>query len=270
MLVKEIAALLALGLTVSQLVACGDDDKKKRAEHGEGVDHAGDGDENGDEASDGFRDLDGGVDVIESDRAADAAPVDAAPPRQCDVTHPELGCGVGTAEWVTFDRGAQVDKRTGLGWVEVTLTDAELRNTDPDDALEKKCRDLVLPGLGKLRIPEIADVRAWAAGCDKTEAAGSCQITTDRANAAEEAGCRCDPPAPRGPHASGGFCRPEIPACETLWVSTFCHPHDCLSHTHWFYDVRSGAVVLGDYKSEIARLAKSYCVTDEPLALLPR
>ncbi|MET0341403.1 MAG: hypothetical protein ABW252_10390 [Polyangiales bacterium] len=265
MLVKEIAALLALGLTVGQLVACGDDDKKKNRDHGQGVDHGRDGDPDGDEASEGFRDLDAGI----TTGASDGGALDAAPVVRCDVTHRELGCGTGApdAGWVRFDRGAQVDTRTGSGWVSVTLTDAELRNTDPDDALEKKCKALVVPGLGKLRIPEIEDVRTWAAGCAKTEAAGSCTITTDRANAAEAEGCRCDPPVARGPHTSGGFCRPEVAECETLWVTTFCHPHDCTSHTHWFYDVSTGSVVLGDYKSDIARRARSYCVSDQPITL---
>lgn len=261
MLVKEIAALLALGLTVAQLGACGDDDKKKNRDLGNDVNHGRDGDDHGDEASGGFRDLDGGL----GGSPADAA-MDAAPPIHCDVTDPQLGCGLANAGWVRFDKGAEIDRTTGLGWVKVQLTDSELRNTDHDDALEKKCRGLQVAGLGKLRIPEIEDVRAWAAGCAKTEASGSCQVKTDRARQSEADGCRCEPQPPKGPHASGGFCRADIPQCETLWVTTFCHPHDCISHTHWFYDVKTGAVVLGDYRSEVAQRAKSYCVTDEPVA----
>jgi hypothetical protein len=262
MLVKELAALLALGLTVAQLGACGDDDKKLNRELGTDVGHGQNGDRNGDEASGGFRDLDGGLDVA----PRDAAVFDAAPPVHCDVTDPQLGCGLANDGWVRFDRGTQIDKTTGLGWVQVQLTDAELRNTDPDDALEKKCRVLQVPGLGKLRIPEIVDVRTLAAGCAATEPNGRCQVKEDRADQAEATSCRCDPQPARGPHPSGGFCRPEVPECQTLWVATFCNPHDCISHTHWFYDPKTGAVVLGDYHSEPAKQAQFYCVTAEPVA----
>ena len=268
MLATRLAAGTALGLMVLSLTACGDDKKnKKPATHGDGGDH---GDDDGDdETTDGLRGLDGGVDIDPRSRDGDASvdgSVDASSVT-CDLMDPQLGCGVARGEWVSFDRGVQIDRKTGLGWVPVTLTDAELREKDADDALELKCRELTATGLGELRIPEIADVRTWAAGCEKTTAAGSCPVKTDRAPATDAEACSCEGTPARGPHPSGGFCRPEVESCETLWVTTFCHPHSCTSHTHWFYDTATGAVVLGDYKSEIARRAKAYCVTDEPVAL---
>lgn len=269
----RLAAAAAIGSAMLGLGACSDDDKRGRrpvstdgGESATGVDE----DDDAEEAGGGLRGLDGGSLGVDRDDApgADAA-VDAGP--VCSVIHPQFGCGIASGEWVKFEKGLSVDRRTGFAWYPVVLgKDAEGRD-ETDDALELKCKALSVPGVSGFRIPEIKDVRTLAAGCAKTLPTGPCAIQSGRYNAQAGGDCACTGIA-RGPHASGGFCRPEVADCETIWTATFCgsHSQGCVGdadHKHWFFDVKTGAIVVSGYETELAKQAKGRCVSTEQVEL---
>jgi len=232
-------------------------------------------------------------------RGLDAGSDEPAGPK-CDVTHPTFGCGTissggssgGTSAdggvapggnnggtmrdagggtmgptrdiaWVKFDSGVEVDYRTGLGWYKV-----ELGPNDADSQLRKKCADLEQVGIDDWKIPEMKEVRTLAAGCAATQAGGTCKINEGDTPVADGQACVCTNGT--GPHASGGFCRPEVPDCVVRWADTHSGDEHGPQHQHWFYDVKSGSIVLQPYKTDLANAAQGYCVTEKPIASLPR
>lgn len=266
--VSTASVLLVLGLT-----SCGDDKKGKRSLHGDGGGSAtADDDTNDEESGEGSDHGDGGGDSQGGHASGPTIELLDAGPR-CDVTHSELGCGVTKGEWVAFDNGLRVDRRTGFAWVDVPLEkEAGGRPPETDDALEQKCRALRIPGVPGFRIPEMKDVRTLAAGCAKTLPTGPCKIESGRTPAVQGADCACAGGPAQGPHPSGGFCRPELSECETVWTATFCgnHSEGCVGdadHKHWFYDVKTGAIVVSGYETEIARTAKGRCVSTAQVEL---
>lgn len=238
---------------------------------------------------DGEEEGDGG-----SDDAADAAP----PAPKCDVTHKDLGCGKltpgagttggagsdggvagdggasagnGTAGgWLSFDSDVGVDRKTGLAWTKVELAPGEF-----DAQLRKKCAALEKGGLDNWKIPEMVEVRTLAAGCAATAADGACTVKQEGVPASEAADpatvakdCTCDD-AKAGPHTGGGYCRPEVPDCSTRWTDTHFGDEHGPQHKHWFYDVKTGSIVLAGYETEMAKTAVGYCVTEKPLNPIP-
>jgi len=275
MILMRIAAVAAIGLAM--LTACGDDDKRsKRPGSADGGGSAtADADGDGEESGGGLVGLDGGLfprEPVDEERAADAAvAVEDAGPR-CDVTHPQFGCGVANGEWVSFDKGLKIDRRTGYGWYDVVLGKDAQGKDETDDALEIKCKALEIPGVVGFRIPEIKDVRTLAAGCAKTLLTGPCAVNSGRNPASVGTDCTCTGGPTRGPHPSGGFCRPELDDCETLWTATFCgnHSEGCVGdadHKHWFYDVKTGGIVVSGYETELAKRAKGRCVSIQQIDL---
>lgn len=261
--VSTASLLVVLGLT-----SCADDKKGRRDLQGDGGGSAtadDDDDTDSDESDEESASRDGGRDDAgDHQNGPTIERLDAGP--RCDVMHPQFGCGVSQGEWVTFGQGLSVDRRTGFAWNDVPLGVDANGKPETDDALEQKCRALQVPGIPGFRVPEMKDVRTLAAGCAKTLPTGPCKIEGGRQAAAMGGDCACTGGPARGPHASGGFCRPELSECETIWTATYCgsHSEGCLGdadHKHWFYDVKTGAIVVSGYETEIARSAKGRCVS---------
>jgi len=273
---QRLAAHTVLGLIVLATAACGDDKKKDRDElmaDGSIVDPD---DElpSGDAGVDGaIGNIDGGVSIDAAlpdgaiavdagDAAADAASADAAAgDGGCDLDDPRFGCGRVSQndDWVRFDNGLEIDRETGLGW-SPTLSGVT------DDELVSICDQLSLSGLADFRIPEIRDVRTLAAGCPQTLPEGVCQVQTG-AQPRASTGCGpCNPAVNAPPHASGSYCRPEVPDCALLWTLTHCGPNDsdCPTHEHWFYIPSTGAVELHGYGTPVATSARGRCVARAP------
>jgi hypothetical protein len=83
-------------------------------------------------------------------------------------------------------------------------------------------------------------VRSLTAGC-----AASCRLATDTCTgrqcneACESAACEQG----RGPHASGGYCRPELSVCSPVFTRDACDIgdfSDCTVHQHWYFDPQTG------------------------------
>jgi hypothetical protein len=215
----------------------------------------------------GTGELDGAADAATGttpDTGAGAGP-DAG---SCTVNSATFGCGREISPtWVRFDNGLEIDRATGIAW-------APAVGTQNDGNLERECEKLngssEFGGLSGFGIPEMAEVRTLAQGCAKTVTGGSCPITAGLQDySAAPSDCDCTGSAP-GPYAGGGYCRPELATCETLWTATICEGSaECPSHEHWFYDVSTGSIVRAPYGSPLALSAKGRCSTTLSPELIP-
>lgn len=183
---------------------------------------------------------------------------DAGP---CSVNNPQFGCGTNiSATWVRYDNGIEVDTAAGLVWAPPVTTVG-------DTTFEEYCLGFEAAGMSNFRAPEVAELRTIARGCVKTETGGACTVTSGLVSPSGAGDCTCLPSDPGysavGPHASGGFCRPEVATCETIWTSTYCGTDtgECANgHWHWFYDVRDGSIVRVAPDVAPALGAKGRCV----------
>lgn len=164
---------------------------------------------------------------------AGAPPCGDTDPDTLEIVDPALGCGHRKGPWTHYDLGLDIDETTGLVW-------SSLLDVWNDEELDVTCRGLARGGLAGFRIPTIEEVRTLAAGCPQTLPAGACAV---RGNVRAEYACTgCE--AGRGPHESGGYCRPELPDCSLLWTANYCEDDHCGGHQHWFYAPDTGAIAL--------------------------
>jgi len=180
--------------------------------------------------------------VAFQDGGAMSPPGDSGPPPCADdlpdtveVMDPQLGCGHRKGPWTRYDIGIETDDVTGFAWT-------SLLDVWNDEELDVVCRTLTRGGLTGFHIPTIEEVRTLAAGCPQTLPEGTCEV---RGNAPGDKGATCGGCEPgRGPHASGGYCRPELPDCLLLWNTNHCENDACGGHQHWFYAPETGAIGL--------------------------
>jgi hypothetical protein len=173
----------------------------------------------------------------------------------CSINDPAFGCGTAiTPTWVRFDNGYEVDRALGRVW-SPTIVGAT------PEQLSNYCTTLTVADVTHVfDIPEIDEVRTLAAGCGATVPDGACPIKQEAWAPSAGATCSCVGVA-SGPHASGGFCRPEVSNCDILTTRTYCGPsEECSGYQRWYYDVRNGSIVLEN--SELTQLAKGRCVSD--------
>jgi len=174
----------------------------------------------------------------------------------CDVLDPQFGCGVGTGSWVRFANGLEVDRANGLAWVPTMPLSGELGVN-----AGRGCTALSIAGIDEFDLPTIDQVRTLAAGCPASEPGGSCAVA-DATCVGPECGIdqgdgKCTPcEVGKGPHPSGGYCRPDVAECVTAWALTACDDNgptaSCPVHRHWYYDVTTGGFGLSQPDSQLA------------------
>ena len=241
---------LALGFVV--LAGCGDDEKDERQTDNPGQDPTGmgGGDIDGgiglDASTDGPRD----ATVLPDGRVIGADAGDGG----CDLIDPQFGCGRGTGTLVRFDDGLEIDRASGLAWAPAMPASGELGvNAD------QGCEGLSIGGIDEFTLPTIDQVRTLAAGCPASEPGGSCTVAHETC-VGLECGTNAQTCKPcevgKGPHESGGYCRPELAECVTAWSLTACDDNgptaSCPAHRHWFYDVKTGSFGLSQPNSKLA------------------
>jgi len=197
-----------------------------------------------------------------ADAATDAATSSTGDAGDCSVYDSRFGgCGTAiTPTWVRFTSGYEVDRAAKLVWSPTVSPASSV-------ALTLHC--LSIPPIdGQTHIfdiPTMQQVRTLAAGCPATESGGACEVEVgdDKGEVLSSAATHCDcTGVTPTEHAAGGFCRPEVSSCDTLWARTFCGPNaECLTYQHWFYNVQNGSVVLAAENSSLATSAKGRCVT---------
>jgi hypothetical protein len=187
--------------------------------------------------------------------------LDAAAPRDagsdgaivCDLNDRRFGCGTRrSVDFIHFASGLDIDTKSGRAW------SAPIR-ANTFQAVRAACQVLVVNGLSNFEAPEVDDVRTLAAGCAATIPGGSCEVESGVVLPSESGACTCAPGV--GPN-DGKFCRPDVASCETLWTVTECGAasQECPTARSWFYDVRSGSLVLAGPEEPIAQQAQARCV----------
>ncbi|MDB4974999.1 MAG: hypothetical protein JWN48_3340 [Myxococcaceae bacterium] len=194
------------------------------------------------------------TDAALADAAADGGTSDAAV--HCDVNNALFGCGTNLGDgWVKFSNGLEIDRKNHLAWSPV------FEFSGPSQ-LEATCSVLALGPVDAFVVPDIADLRTLAAGCNETTAfagpdpMGKCAVTS--ADIAVDVAGDCTCSGGTGPH-DGKFCKAEVPTCETVWTRTGCGP-GCDQDARWFYDVSTGSIVLSTSDTDLAHDAKARCV----------
>lgn len=190
-----------------------------------------------------------------ADAAADAAVRDAggdgAVP--CDVNDRRFGCGTRrSVDSIHFASGLDIDTKYGRAW-------SPPIRASSFQGVRSACAALVVNGISNFEAPEVDDVRTLAAGCAATVPGGSCEVESGVVLPSEAGACACG--AGVGPNG-GRFCRPDVPSCETLWTVTECGvaSTECPTPRSWFYDVRTGSLVLAGPNEPIAQQAQARCV----------
>ena len=194
---------------------------------------------------------DGGVTTGVDAAAVGDAGADGGIP--CTVKDPRFGCGTRVSpDWVHFASGLDIDTKYGRAWSPVINANSLL-------GARSACSALVVDRLTNFEAPEVDDVRTLAAGCAATVPGGSCAVESGVVLPSESGNCICG--AAIGPN-QGKFCRPEVPECQTLWTVTECGVvnAECPSARSWFYDVRTGSLVLAGPTEPLALEAKTRCV----------
>lgn len=231
---------------------CGDDDEDKKVEAAPLDASTGHGGEDG-----LGRDMDARVE-IDGERLSDGGigrlPDGAlAGDGGCDVIDPHFGCGRQTGDWVRFESGLEVDRASGLAWAPVQAPSG----AHGEDAAHY-CQDLNLQGISEFSLPTIDQVRTLSAGCESARPGGGCRVAHGSCVGPECAAgdaCRACEPG-KGPHASGGYCRPELGECVNAWALTACDDlgpsGNCPSHRHWYYDVQTGSFALAELPTQLS------------------
>lgn len=282
MLMQRLAVGFALGLVALGGAACGDDDDNKEpvgadgsvvqdedAALPEGPDGLpstdmdgggklgldaglGGGSADGSTAGDGAVGADGAVVGDGSIGAGATLDGGARADGGCDIVDERFGCGTVDGDWVRFDSGYELDRTRKQLW-------SPPRATRSDDELYQECQALVHGGIDGFNLPTMNQIRTLAAGCATTQLGGSCPLETDvcikSSCGLDETACKACEPG-KGPHASGGFCRPELGECTAMWSLDYCddlsHGGDCTTHRHWYYDVKTGGFALADEGAVLA------------------
>jgi hypothetical protein len=131
---------------------------------------------------------------------------------------------------VHFDTGFSYDRSTGLIWARPGTT--TINQNDRNEG----CSGVDLDGVDAFRVPTLREVARLSAGCAEPclEGVGDCRPC--------EAG--------EGPHANGGYCRPELPDCQAVFTIDTCEVGStsvrCAAPRHWYYDERIGIFRLLD------------------------
>jgi len=190
---------------------------------------------------------DGGLDAgTGRDAGADGAVA-------CAINDRRFGCGTRlSVDWIHFASGLDIDTKYGRAWSPVVAASSF-------QALRAACGALVISQVTNFDAPEIDDVRTLAAGCAATLPGGTCAVQSGAVLPSQSGSCTC--PGGVGPN-QGKFCRVEVPDCETLWTLTECGGTnaECATTSSWFYDVRTGSVVISTAAQPIAQEAKVRCV----------
>lgn len=256
----RMAVVAALGL-VAFATGCGDDDDKKKSDQDPvvGVDGGSpDGEDGlGGRGMDGGLGLDGAVVTRDGGLSADGAVIGDG---GC-VLDPRFGCGQQTGSWIRYPNGLEIDLASGLAWAPAQAPSG----AHGDDAWHY-CQGLSIDGISEFELPTIDQVRTLAAGCADSVVGGSCRVAHEDCIGPEcgtgDACKACE--AGKGPHASGGYCRPEVGSCVTAWSLSACDSNgptaSCPTHRHWYYDVQTGGFGLSEVGSSlsgrcVARLA---------------
>lgn len=152
-----------------------------------------------------------------------------AEPAPCDIEDPRFGCGRVSGTWVQFDEYS-VDRETGLVWAPVNPDQSDNQHTEG-------CANPDFEGVDDFMLPSIDQARTLAAGCDP-----SCELSSSCTGEACQSGCEACTVG-QGPHASGGYCRPELEQCSPIFTRDACDlgpSAGCAMHQHWYYDPATG------------------------------
>lgn len=178
---------------------------------------------------------------------ATVAPDSGPQPGPCDIEDPRFGCGRVSGTWVQFDEYS-VDRATGLVWAPVNADQSDNQHTEG-------CASPGFEGVGEFMLPTIDQVRTLAAGCEP-----SCELSSSCTGEACQSGCEACTGG-QGPHASGGYCRPELEQCSPIFTRNACDlgPRaGCDVHRHWYYDPATGLFDL----VEPGMLVNGRCVAE--------
>jgi hypothetical protein len=155
----------------------------------------------------------------------------------CDVRDSRFGCGVVRGSLVEFESGYTVDRETRLVWAPTVDPLSDNQESDTCDAA-------TFDGVDEFALPTLDQVRTLSAGCS-----ASCRLATDSCT-----GQQCNEEclaeacaAGAGPHASGGYCRPELDDCTPVFTRDACDIgdfSDCAVHQHWYFDPNTGVFRL--------------------------
>lgn len=197
-------------------------------------------------ADGGASPTDAAVDAAVRDAGADGAVA-------CEINDRRFGCGTRrSVDSIHFASGLDIDTKFGRAW-------SPPIRANTFQAVRTACAALVVNGISNFEAPEVDDVRTLAAGCAATVLGGSCQVESGVVLPSESGACTCG--AGVGPNG-GRFCRSDVPSCETLWTVTECGAAsaECPTARSWFYDVRTGSLVLAGPGEPIAQQAQARCV----------
>lgn len=189
----------------------------------------------------------------------------------CAVSDPQLGCGEEKGAFVRFDNGIELDRTTGLAWAPVQMV-----SSAHGDEAERYCDELSLAGVDTFTLPTVDQLRTLAAGCADSATGGSCKLA---AESCVDYSCGIEPDScsacevGKGPHASGGFCRPELADCVNTWSQNSCDDkgatEGCPTHRRWYYDGLVGSFALSQAGSPIHGRCVVRIATAAPSAQAP-